>query len=296
MVHDNLSAKDVIEAALPDATDRWVVMDRLIRSWEFAASIAPAAPSLTLRPDGFRMNVGQVEALTFFDDAIRILLAASSDDTRLVSLPVTGAEYLSFRGPQSVFGGTAAEYRADKAVIDPLHEAFMRIAATTINDSPRRGSPYKAWHSSELVKYAAKYASASNPAQKRDGQRAEYMLSEEVDDENGTVIEGARKSILVNIYERDPNARLKCIAHWGPICQVCHFDFAAVYGDDLGRDFIHVHHLKPLHEIAKAYVLNPIEDLRPVCPNCHAMLHRRHPALKIEKLREIIGKRQRGGT
>ena len=62
----------------------------------------------------------------------------------------------------------------------------------------------------------------------------------------------------------------------------------ASYGDDLGRDFIHVHHLKPVGEVGEAYVLDPVRDLRPVCPNCHAMLHQRLPALKIEQLKEII--------
>src|ERR1700730_12632301 len=88
----------------------------------FASSIAPAALSATLRRNGFRMNVGQVEALTFFDDTIRILLAATSADTRLASLPVTVTEYKSVGGPQCVFTGTVAEYRAAKKLIDPLHE------------------------------------------------------------------------------------------------------------------------------------------------------------------------------
>jgi len=52
-------------------------------------------------------------------------------------------------------------------------------------------------------------------------------------------------------------------------------------------------HIGPttLAEIGKAYELDPIEDLRPVCPNCHAMLHRRQPALDIDTLRGIIQKR-----
>jgi hypothetical protein len=42
----------------------------------------------------------------------------------------------------------------------------------------------------------------------------------------------------------------------------------------------------PLGEVGQAYVLDPIRDLRPVSPNCHAMLHQRHPALEIEQLKE----------
>jgi 5-methylcytosine-specific restriction protein A len=99
----------------------------------------------------------------------------------------------------------------------------------------------------------------------------------------GSVVEGAAKTVMTKVYERDRGARLKCIGHWGWECFVCQFDFAEVYGD-LGEGFIHVHHLKPLSEIGKAYMLDPITDLRPVCPNCHAMLHRYIPALTIEDL------------
>jgi 5-methylcytosine-specific restriction protein A len=56
----------------------------------------------------------------------------------------------------------------------------------------------------------------------------------------------------------------------------------------LGEGFIHVHHLKPLAQIGEQYELDPINDLRPVCPNCHAMLHRASPALSIDALRALI--------
>ena len=101
------------------------------------------------------------------------------------------------------------------------------------------------------------------------------------------IFEGAKKSVTVNVYESDPNARRKCIKHWGVTCVVCGFDFVNQYGP-LGEGFIHVHHLKPLAEIGEKYELDPINDLRPVCPNCHAMLHRFLPALSIDALRELV--------
>ncbi len=61
------------------------------------------------------------------------------------------------------------------------------------------------------------------------------------------------------------------------------------YGQ-IGEGFIHVHHLKPLSEIGQEYEVDPIEDLRPVCPNCHAMLHRKKPPYTIEQLKDLIHK------
>ncbi len=75
-----------------------------------------------------------------------------------------------------------------------------------------------------------------------------------------------------------------CIKHYGAVCIVCDFSFEQVYGD-LGAGFIHVHHLTPLSDIGREYQVNPIKDLRPVCPNCHAMLHREKETLSIEVLR-----------
>jgi 5-methylcytosine-specific restriction enzyme A len=74
------------------------------------------------------------------------------------------------------------------------------------------------------------------------------------------------------------------VKHYGAMCHVCGFDFAARFGA-LGHGFIHVHHVVPLGSIRKGYTVNPVKDLRPVCPNCHAMLHRQSPPLGVEALK-----------
>lgn len=104
-----------------------------------------------------------------------------------------------------------------------------------------------------------------------------------------TVAEGAKKTVVVNIYERKLAARIKCIEKWGVACSVCTFNFEKKYGDR-GAGYIHVHHLKPLSEIGEEYQLDPVKDLRPVCPNCHAMLHRTVPAISIKELKKLIRK------
>ena len=99
--------------------------------------------------------------------------------------------------------------------------------------------------------------------------------------------EGARTQIVVNSYERNTKARNACIAQYGYDCSVCGCNFENMYGK-LGKDFIHVHHIKPLSKIKKSYKINPIKDLRPVCPNCHAMLHKdKNKTLSINELKDI---------
>ena len=85
--------------------------------------------------------------------------------------------------------------------------------------------------------------------------------------------EGHLKQVKLNKYERSSIARQKCIEQYGCICQICEMDFETTYGE-VGKGFIHVHHLVPLYKVGKEYVVDYKKDLIPVCPNCHAMIHR----------------------
>ena len=67
----------------------------------------------------------------------------------------------------------------------------------------------------------------------------------------------------------------------------CKVNFGAVYGA-LGEGYIHVHHIKPIHLCGGEYKVDPINDLIPVCANCHAMIHRRRTPLTIDELRGIL--------
>lgn len=96
--------------------------------------------------------------------------------------------------------------------------------------------------------------------------------------------EGAIKQVTVNKYERNPSARAECLKKHGYNCKVCGMSFIETYGE-IGRNFIHVHHIKPLAGISQEYEINPKKDLIPVCPNCHAMLHSYSPPLSIDELK-----------
>jgi hypothetical protein len=105
------------------------------------------------------------------------------------------------------------------------------------------------------------------------------------------LVEGAAKSVLVTTYERNPLARQQCIAHYGTKCRVCGFSFGDVYGET-AEGFIHVHHLKAVAGAGERKV-NPIKDLRPICPNCHAVIHLQNPPLSIVELKRML-KQARG--
>jgi predicted HNH restriction endonuclease len=100
-------------------------------------------------------------------------------------------------------------------------------------------------------------------------------------------IEGAIRRVSVNAYERSQEAALQCKAVRGTTCVVCGFDFGAVYGTEFAG-FIHVHHLRPLSEIGAEYVVNPVTDLCPVCPNCHAVIHYGGRLRSVEEVRGLL--------
>jgi 5-methylcytosine-specific restriction protein A len=109
------------------------------------------------------------------------------------------------------------------------------------------------------------------------------------DEVAASIFEGAKRTVQVNAFERSTEARQQCIDFYGYSCSVCNFNFLDHYGER-GRHFIHVHHIVPLSSINQVYEVDPIADLRPVCPNCHAMLHRTTPPCSIEELKKIITK------
>ena len=102
------------------------------------------------------------------------------------------------------------------------------------------------------------------------------------------LIEGAMRDILTNKYERNRKARARCIAYYGSACMACGTDFGEIYGEKFSG-MIHVHHRKPLYEIKEDYVVDPVNDLVPVCPNCHMIIHSKPDGVyTVEEVREMI--------
>ena len=99
-----------------------------------------------------------------------------------------------------------------------------------------------------------------------------------------TFKEGKKRRRYSNQSERNPRARKKCLEYWGYRCQACGMQFDEVYGSR-GKGYIHVHHHKLVSKQKGEYELNPIEDLIPLCPNCHAMIHIKEDEMSVDELK-----------
>ena len=106
-------------------------------------------------------------------------------------------------------------------------------------------------------------------------------------EDDALLYEGALVKVLANKFERNRKARQQCVDKKGYRCAVCGFDFEAAYGE-VGKGFIHVHHLVPISSIGNEYKLDVDADLVPVCPNCHYMMHRKDPPYTVEEMKEIL--------
>jgi len=111
-------------------------------------------------------------------------------------------------------------------------------------------------------------------------------------------LEGSPQERLVRYYERSREARNDCIKMHKAICAVCGLCFGEKYGKEF-ENLIQVHHLRPLG-FRNARKTDAVKDLRPICPNCHAMAHwdkHKKPPRSIDELKKIVkGHREKSGT
>lgn len=90
-------------------------------------------------------------------------------------------------------------------------------------------------------------------------------------------------------YERNPINRRICLSVKGYRCSVCGKLLEEEYGE-VAKDVIEVHHAVPVSSMGEGYIVDPIKDLYPVCPNCHTILHKKNPPYTIDEARQLIGK------
>lgn len=118
----------------------------------------------------------------------------------------------------------------------------------------------------------------------------------QVFDENIKINEGNRIIRDTPIYQRSKQLRDAAIeqySHNGKIdCKCCSFDFQDFYGEELGKGFIEIHHIKPIFKYEDTDIQKTIDEalnnLIPICPNCHSIIHRGKKSLEINSLRTII--------
>jgi predicted HNH restriction endonuclease len=162
------------------------------------------------------------------------------------------------------------------------HEAAIRVAAL----SPRHTSTAKD-HSQKLVEFLAADLGRSLPQPGYISATSSRRFLQEENLTASDLEEGGAIQVFATRYERNPAARMRCIEHYGTDCFVCGLSLADQYGPEMAG-LIHVHHLDPISKIGRQSSVDPIRDLRPVCPNCHAVIHWTEPHQSIKQVKEKL--------
>ena len=317
-------AARLMEDNCPIPIERYQVLKLLLRSIELVENLTSTAWSLTLFVDGFRLNVGVVEVMTFkrvplsfpfegrpeslfefrfllFDQVPSQIIKFEDGqvDEQFALIP---SHYKSVGQPQYVFIGLVncesadaeeslrqwKSFRVQSELIFEAHSAFVREAAHSRSGKIRTGSPHQRSHSVGLVIYAKQYCANEVPGEAFGNAETNYEVFD-VQEKNEIFFEGKLITTTLNRYERNLQSRERCLGHHGRQCCVCGFSFLKMYGE-VAEKYIHVHHLTPVATIGKEYEIDPVADLRPVCANCHSVIHLRQPPFTIAEMQKLVFK------
>ena len=285
---------NILPALWPDPKVRAAACRLLADSIIHAHKEEPGAWVVTLRPDAVRLNVGQVAMLTVRPDDADIYFRKPAS----FRLP-PGAEQL-YKDRRSVYSERAVPsavgmVRVPLSGLRSLSAGFLTAHHAAISSAAeaKRRSPWKS-HFAESTLRALEEA-VGTPLPRPDYLRngSETVAEADIGEEAigvGTFPDGAARIIRVNAYERNPEVRRICLERHGTRCIACEMTFAEKYGPD-AAGFIHVHHLRQLSSVGPGHRVDPVADLRPVCPNCHAAIHLRTPPYSIEEVRQMLSGR-----
>jgi len=262
-------AGEVLETVFAGAShaSRRSFFDFLAKDVEILASEHNDRWGIPLFDWGLRLNVGWVQCLVLDSGALRVLVHA--EDVR-PSIKLDGDSYAKAPGCDLT---TVRLENVPKVLpsLEKAHRAALSSAAGWASPPNIRGA-----HSVGVTKLL----SLRDP---------DYVSSRPHSPAAALPVyeEGRPVAALFTRFERDPRARKDCIAHYGLRCSVCEMSFGECYGETM-RDLIHVHHVVPVSEAGSGHQTDPVRDLRPVCPNCHSVIHRSAPPLTIDEARVLL--------
>lgn len=122
--------------------------------------------------------------------------------------------------------------------------------------------------------------------------QTDLSIQQEMTGALSTQSEGQSRTTQSTTYRRSKQNRINAIRFHGTKCVACGFDFNEVYGKELAKSYIQVHHTRSITEI-EGEEINIESDLVPLCANCHCMVHRvSGEIMSIDELRSLISRNQ----
>ncbi|MCK9222792.1 MAG: HNH endonuclease [Limnochordia bacterium] len=288
MAHDLITLAHRVEKILPDPLVRATQLEALADSLTYAQARNSAIWLVHVRSDRIRLFTGRLIVLTLMDRDLWVTTDASENEDSLSGLRSWAWDtqsYPRYKRPPSRNGfyNPRLDRERDWLAIQTAHFSYLdHVLARYHTVDPRS----VARHEPLITEYLSIVLGRPMPGMESP------LVSEPMSDAAG-FREGSTTRVPVNRFERNHRAREECLRHHGHNCIACGMSFYERYGPEMDG-FIHVHHLIPLSEIRQGYYVDPIRDLVPVCPNCHAALHAEGGAVRsIEEVRKMLKHQQK---
>ena len=271
--------KQIFTHLVPDGDARYSLLRLLLSSTDLANSIAPLAWGVTQYSNGFRLNVGQVEAVVFLDASLHVNLIGEVGMPPFAGDTFRVVQYATVPYTTCRFHGSIETFEKLRSELQSSHFEFIRRAAATGAGFPRRGTPFRRFHCHSLIDYA------KQETDQFDGgldQRVSSMEADKLLDANSP---RAREGYDIDrvILAHGRNAKLaderKRLDRY--TCQACGFRLQVS-----GSFVIEVHHLSPL--AVSGETETSIEQLVSLCPTCHRVAHLRSRPFSVEELRALL--------
>jgi hypothetical protein len=278
------------------------VLESLARSIDLAHQQGPDRWGIRVAISDIMLKVGSHEVLQIGEWDLPFHLIV---DKNTVPHQLRGRSELWFSGDVVSGGNSEAKgiYRSNPGseacdmpfeLVRSVYQELFNSHAEIISRAARKPKhpSTRATHSARLIRFMGEELGKVLPQPSYwNASEDKHLLwtAEELPNDD-QFIEGATQQKLLTVYERNPRARRLCIEYYGARCCICGLSFEDRYGAE-AAGIIHVHHIIPLSEIGESYQVDPIKDLRPVCPNCHAVIHSTNPPRTIEQVTSML----RGG-
>ncbi len=146
-------AAKIMKELCPRVAERQLIVRQLAGSIGVAEGIDSDCWAVTLFSNGFRLNVGSVEAFAFLDGQVRLLLCGSVPREAKALGAVYTCDLKNAPQPSFLYVCDLATFGRLRNRLAATHEAYVRGAAVTREGKPRR-TPYVNSHSTGLYTYA----------------------------------------------------------------------------------------------------------------------------------------------
>lgn len=257
----------------------------LARAITKAHWLAPSKWGVTRRGKWLRFNFARTEAMTISESECRVLIIGDPRPTAALGLKLEPSPYSNAPKAQIARFTFQTKARTEKSLklLAPFHLAFLaQQSVRTFNPGSRRGHRDATIDAiADATGWQLPYPTHRTAAQ-----------SSKPPEETLSANEGRRLRIAVNAFERDERLRGACLRKFGFACSVCGILLSDVYGCE-ATGIVHVHHLEPLATRKGRGTPTKTADLRPVCPNCHAVIHARTPAFSIDEVKQMLRSKSR---